>query len=113
MRRVGALLAAELQGLTTRRMLATLWPHRECQRRVRQSPIPDIGMARQFWAEYRRGLYAMPRAWAHKGENLVHAFEVVAFAAEENGVDVRDQALMLAGMAIEVLLKATLVDDPK
>ena len=48
-----------------------------------------------------------------KGENLVHAFEAVA-AASVNGLmqfDMRDQALMLAGMGIEVMLKALLVEN--
>ena len=57
----------------------------------------------------------MPRAWAHKGERLVHAFEAVAEATVDGSMhlDMRDQALMLAGMAIEVLLKALIVHSPK
>jgi hypothetical protein len=71
--------------------------------------------ARTFWTQYWQGLYATPRAWAHKGENLVHAFEVVASASVEDSghLNLKDQALMLAGMAIEVLLKAILVSVPE
>jgi hypothetical protein len=75
----------------------------------------DVQVALPFWAEYCRALYATPRAWAHKGENLVHAFEVLADVAEARRdlADLRDQALMLAGMAIEVLLKAIAVNVPE
>jgi hypothetical protein len=33
-----------------------------------------------FWATYWRDLYATLRAWAHKGEKMIHAFEDVASA---------------------------------
>jgi hypothetical protein len=69
--------------------------------------------SKPFWLSYWRDIYAMPRAWAMKGENLVHAFEAVA-AASVNGLmqfDMRDQALMLAGMGVEVMLKALLVEN--
>lgn len=57
----------------------------------------------------------MPRAWAVRGENLVHAFEAVAAASRSESInfDLRDQALMLAGMAIEVQLKAIIVANPQ
>lgn len=56
----------------------------------------------------------MPRAWAHKGENLVHAFRILASQAEQRSIhfDVHDQAIMLAGMACEVLLKSIVVNSP-
>lgn len=65
-----------------------------------------------FWTKYWRSIYGVPRAWAVKGENLVHAFEAVAAASQTGSMnfDLRDQALMLAGMAIEVQLKALLVN---
>lgn len=57
----------------------------------------------------------MPRAWAHQGERLIHAFEAVAAASVAGSMhlDMREQALMLAGMAIEVQLKAILVSVPE
>jgi hypothetical protein len=75
------------------------------------SPSED---ALAFWKTYWHGLYATPRAWVHKGENLIHAFETVASASVAGSMhlDMRDQALMLAGMAVEVQLKAILVSDP-
>ena len=65
-----------------------------------------------FWTQYWRSIYGVPRAWAVKGENLVHAFEAVAAASQSGSMhfDLCDQALMLAGMAIEVQLKALLVN---
>ena len=70
--------------------------------------------ARTFWTNYWSGLYGTPRAWAHKGENLVHAFVLLADAAPQRSLrfDVHDQALILAGMAAEVMLKAILVQRP-
>ena len=74
----------------------------------------DVPVALPFWVEYCRALYATPRAWAYKGENLVHAFEALADVVEARSdlADLRDQALMLAGMAVEVFLKAIAVSDP-
>lgn len=74
-------------------------------------PSPD---ARVFWKTYWHGLYATPRAWAHKAENLIHAFEAVASASVTGSMhlDMLDQALMLAGMSVEVQLKAILVNVP-
>ena len=66
-----------------------------------------------FWAEYWRGLFEVPRAWAHKGQNLVHAFEVLIDQETSLHFDVRAQALMMAGMACEVMLKAVLVNNPE
>lgn len=68
---------------------------------------------KEFWLGYWRSIYGMPRAWAMKGENLVHAFEAVAAASVSGSMqfNMRDQALMLAGMGIEVMLKALLVED--
>lgn len=70
--------------------------------------------ARNSWTNYWTGLYATPRAWAHKAENLIHAFVLLAEAKPMHSlsVDVHDQALMLAGMGIEVSLKAILVHKP-
>lgn len=67
--------------------------------------------AQSFWTNYAAALYATPRAWAHKGENLIHAFEAVAAASVHDLIhlNMADQALMLAGMSIEVQLKAILV----
>jgi hypothetical protein len=69
---------------------------------------------RTFWANYWLGLYGTPRAWAHKGANLIHAFSLLADATPHRSFhfDVHDQVLMLAGMAIEVSLKAILVHRP-
>ncbi len=66
-----------------------------------------------FWLSYRQGVYSTPRAWAMKGENLVHAFEAVADASVEGDInfDMTDQALMLAGMAIEAKFKAIILED--
>ena len=77
--------------------------------------LDDAQEALPFWAEYWRAPYATARAWAHKGENLVHAFEVLADVAEAHRdlADLRDQALMLAGMGVEVLLKAIAVNVPE
>jgi hypothetical protein len=77
-------------------------------------PEIDVAQARTFWKDYSRGLYAVPRAWAHKGENLIHAFRAVAAASVPDSMhlNMQDQALMLAGMAIEVQLKAILVSSP-
>jgi hypothetical protein len=67
----------------------------------------------QFWKSYWRGIYGAPRIWASKGENLVHAFEAVSEASDRNSIqfNLHDQAFMLAGMGIEVMLKAILVSD--
>ncbi len=67
-----------------------------------------------WWINYWVGLYKTPRAWAHKGENLIFAFEAVASASNPNTfhLNMHDQALMLAGMAVEVMLKAILVNIP-
>ncbi len=66
-----------------------------------------------FWLSYWQGLYSTPRAWAMKGENLVHAFEAVAGASVEGDInfDMTDQALMLAGMAIEAKFKAIILEN--
>ena len=76
---------------------------------VPATPVP--GHALQWWTEYWRGLYATPRAWAHKGELLFHAFEAIADASVPGSMhlNMRDQALMLAGMSVEVQLKAIIV----
>lgn len=85
------------------------------QRNVPESPSPNMpnqfSDARAFWSAYAVALYSMPRAWAHRGENLFHAFEAVAAASEPGSkhLNMNDQALMLAGMSIEVQLKAILV----
>ena len=75
---------------------------------------PAAEDALDFWEQYWHGLYATPRAWAHTGENLVHAFEAVLAASEPGSMNfnLSDQALMLAGMAVEVQLKAILVHEP-
>ena len=65
-----------------------------------------------FWANYWKDIYSTPRAWAHKGERLVHAFEAVV-AATDPSHNMLDQAFMLAGMAIEVMLKSILISTPK
>ena len=67
------------------------------------------------WKRHWHGLYATPRAWAHKGENLVDAFGVLAPVATTRTMDfdIHAQTLMIAGMAVEVLLKAILVHDPE
>ena len=59
-------------------------------------------------------MYSTPRAWAHKGEHLVLAIEVLASKSEHRSIyfDVHDQALMLAGMSCEVLLKSIIVYCP-
>jgi hypothetical protein len=66
------------------------------------------------WREYWEGIFRTPRAWAHKAERLYHAFNAVASASQEGSMhcDLREQALMLAGMSIEVLWKALLVSQP-
>jgi hypothetical protein len=66
------------------------------------------------WREYWEGIFSTPRAWAHKAERLYHAFNAVASASQEGSMhcDLREQALMLAGMSIEVLLKSLLVSQP-
>jgi hypothetical protein len=79
-----------------------------------QRPPSDTPQARQFWKNYIRDLSSAPRVWAHKGENLIHAFEAVASASVVGTahLNMHDQALMLAGMSIEVFLKAILVSVP-
>ena len=72
--------------------------------------LPD---PKPFWTQYWRGLYEVPRAWAHKGQNLVHAFEVLIDQESSFHFDVRSQAMMMAGMACEVMLKAALVNNPE
>lgn len=66
----------------------------------------NVNAARQFWKAYSQELYAVPRAWTHKGENLIHAYRTVLAASEPETMhlNMHDQAFMLAGMAIEVLL---------
>jgi hypothetical protein len=79
-------------------------------------PHPEINVAqaRAFWKDYSQRLYGVPRAWAHKGENLIHAFRAVVAASVPDSMhlNIQDQAFMLAGMAIEVQLKAILVNSP-
>ena len=69
---------------------------------------------RQHWKNHWHGIYATPRAWVHKGMNLVYAFEAVAAASDNESwhLSMDDQAFMLAGMAIEAQLKAILVNEP-
>jgi len=69
----------------------------------------------QSWKSYWTDLYGAPRAWAHKGENLIHAFEAVASASVQGSMhlNMQDQAFMLAGMAVEVMLKAIIVNVPE
>ena len=78
-------------------------------------PAIDIAQARTFWKVYAQGIYGTPRAWAHKGERLIHAFEAVAAASDSKSMHLNmdDQAFMLAGMSIEVQLKAILVSDQR
>ncbi len=68
-----------------------------------------------FWSNYRKAMFGTPRAWTHQGENLVGAFEVVANASirKPRLGGMEPQALMLAGMAIETLLKAIIVSEPQ
>ena len=64
---------------------------------------------------YWFGVLTMPRAWVHKGESLRQAFALVAEGSEVERTldfDVHEQALMLAGMACEALLKALAVSRP-
>lgn len=70
--------------------------------------------SRQFWKKHWHGIYATPRAWVHKGMNLVYAFEAVAAASDNESwhLSMDNQAFMLAGMAIEVHLKSILVNQP-
>ena len=74
----------------------------------------DKKQALNFWELYRIGMHATPRAWAHKGENLMHAFEVLIAASDPNSfhLNLSDQAFMLAGMSAEVHLKAMITNDP-
>ena len=77
-------------------------------------PKIDNAQARAFWKDYSQRLYSTPRAWAHKGENLIHAFRAVADASvpHEMHLNMQDQAFMLAGMAVEIQLKAILINSP-
>ena len=74
----------------------------------------DKKQALNFLELYRIGMHATPRAWAHKGENLMHAFEVLIAASDPNSfhLNLSDQAFMLAGMSAEVHLKAMITNDP-
>lgn len=74
----------------------------------------DKNQAAVFWEQYRVGMHATPRAWAHKAENLMHAFETLISASEPNSLhmNMNDQAFMLAGMSVEVQLKALITHDP-
>ena len=67
-------------------------------------PKIDIAQARAFWKDYSQQLYRIPRAWAHKDENLIHAFRAVADASvtHEIHLNMQDQTFMLAGMAVEI-----------
>ena len=69
---------------------------------------------RENWKKHWHGIYATPRAWVLKGMNLVYAFEAVAAASDNESyhLSMDAQAFMLAGMAIEVFLKAILVHQP-
>lgn len=73
----------------------------------------DKAQAVASWEQYRIGMHATPRAWAHKAENLMHAFEVLIAASDPNSMHLNliDQALMLAGMSVEVQLKALITHD--
>lgn len=68
---------------------------------------------RTFWRDYWHGVHAMPRAWAIQGENLLHAFEAVASVSDSSSINFNcmDQAFMLAGMAIETMLKSILLAE--
>lgn len=67
-----------------------------------------------FWESYWNGPYAIPRVWAHLVEYLAHEFEAILAVCVTKSIDfnLSDQALMLAGMAIEVQLKGNLVHPP-
>lgn len=60
-------------------------------------------------------MYDTPRAWANKGESLFNAFEALAAASQPHlfHLNLRDQALMLAGMSMEILVKSILVNTPR
>ena len=81
-----------------------------CQHTIMTRPLPNPTSA-AWWSQYAVDLYATPRAWAHKSENLVHAFQAIAAASIPDSLHLNldDQALMLAGMSVEVQLKAILV----
>lgn len=74
----------------------------------------DRAQAVVFWEQYRVAMHATPRAWAHKAENLIHAFEALIAASDPNSMhmNLNDQAFMLAGMSVEVQLKALITHDP-
>lgn len=76
-------------------------------------PKIDIAQARVFWKDYSQKLYNIPRAWAHKGENLIHAFRAVAEASVPHKIhlNMQDQAFMPAGRAVEIELQAILINS--
>lgn len=63
--------------------------------------------ARAFWREYHQAKFEVPGAWVDQAQALLWSYRVLVEAGDENfsADDVRKQAFMLAGMAIEVLLR--------
>jgi hypothetical protein len=67
----------------------------------------------QFWKKYWTAVTAMDRAWAANGQSLITAFEVLVEATDDRfrHTNLMNHAYMLAGMAIEVMLKSIIVNN--
>lgn len=74
---------------------------------------PDSRSPKSFWDEQHKLVAAQPFAWVHKADELLAAFEVLVARETANEIHhppyVSHVAYMLAGFAIEVLMKGILV----
>lgn len=81
------------------------------------STRPDPRSPGDIWDEQYRLLAENPIAWVIKADTLIAAFEVLAqrdeitLESQDNSPYVSGVAYMLAGFAVEVLLKALLVQN--
>jgi hypothetical protein len=78
------------------------------------STLPHDAAYNDYALTRWQALYESPRAWADRGENLYHAFEAVVSASEIDSMhlNMTAPALMLAGMSVELLSKAILINRP-
>ena len=78
-----------------------------------KTKISAKNVVTEFWRDYRRDIYSVSRTWVTKARNLVLAFEAVRAISVDGSMhfDMRGEALRLAGMGIEVMLKALILEN--
>ena len=78
-----------------------------------KTKIGTKNVVTEFWEDHWRDMYSVSRAWDTKAQNLVLAFEAVRAISVDGSMqfDLREEALILAGMSIEVMLKALMLEN--